>query len=115
VLTRTENFQHYIDDTLLFVRETLAEQEKTQAVHPRFLLCHSLGSIIGLSTYIQDKSLFDGLLVSGCAAFVDPNLATPTKVTVANWLGSLMPTFVVGKLDNGNQLSKDHEYGLFSL
>ncbi len=60
-----ERMQDYIDDERLFAREIVRDR---LAPSPRFLLGHSMGSIISLAYVEQDAEDLAGLVLSGTGA-----------------------------------------------
>ncbi len=66
---------------------------------PLYIIGHSMGGLITTYAAIREPDLFHGIVFMGPLIKMDPNVATPSKIMLANWFKSLLPSFSLGSLD----------------
>jgi len=90
----------FVGDIWDFVDDVV--QLTTEVAQPRgkkFLLGHSMGGLIAISTALREPNLFDGLVLSGPLIRGDPKVATPMNKFLAKTLSSVVPKLQLEKLD----------------
>eukprot|EP00296_Roombia_truncata_P007953 JP446412.1.p1 GENE.JP446412.1~~JP446412.1.p1 ORF type:complete len:280 (-),score=58.01 JP446412.1:248-1087(-) len=98
------SFQGYIDGVMLLV----AHAKTLYPDLPYYIYGHSMGSIITISSVLQHPEHFKGMVLSGTALFVDPELVTPFKKFLARTLSFVAPGLQLDKLDTAD-LSRNEE------
>jgi alpha-beta hydrolase superfamily lysophospholipase len=65
---------------------------------PVFLVGHSLGGLMAVLAVGREKEMFKGVVLVSPAVAIDPELATPFAVFMANVLGSILPGMPLNKI-----------------
>ena len=68
---------------------------------PVFLVGHSMGGLISLSTLLEEQKLFSGFIGIGALCEVSPVVATPFRKWAVWLLKSVWPTFAMGTKEGG--------------
>lgn len=80
-----KRFTHYVDDVDIFFQKYL-ENSKC----PIFLLGHSMGGLITVNYILDKKPKLDGVLLSGSALMVNPDLS-PLLQKISGFLSIILP------------------------
>lgn len=96
-----EHFFYYLDDLKIFLRLMNNHHPQQKPV----LFGHSMGAIIGLAVGIYSQKEFSGLILSGTAFKVKPDLP-PAVLALLKPLALFMPGLGLHKIDSST-LSRD--------
>jgi acylglycerol lipase len=98
-------FSHFVDDTLAFIDDVVARRDPKRAL-PVFLVGHSMGGAIALLAAARRPDYWAGVVLSGPAIVLDPDVATPLLVALSGILSNALPKVPLIKLDL-EKLSRD--------
>lgn len=102
-------FEDFVDDFSDLVENVATKNESNL---PFFIVAHSMGSNITLTYLTNDKYTkpknFKGIVFSGLATFVDPDVLTSTNKFLINLCDSTLPTVGIEDLD-ASTLSRNEE------
>jgi len=90
-----ERFDHVVNDFYRFITNVSSVYQ----VIPRFIFGHSMGSLVALKTVFDHSTLVDGIVLSGCGIYVNPDLKTPLLMAASSFLSNNLPKLVVQSLD----------------
>jgi len=93
-----DDFSHFISNV------SLLYQVNGQRKIPQFIFAHSMGSLVALKSILNNPNLVDGVVLSGCGIYVNPDLKSPLLMALSGILSRYLPKLVVQKL-NSNDIS----------
>eukprot|EP01006_Ploeotia_vitrea_P063524 TRINITY_DN85715_c0_g1_i1.p1 TRINITY_DN85715_c0_g1~~TRINITY_DN85715_c0_g1_i1.p1 ORF type:complete len:346 (-),score=168.48 TRINITY_DN85715_c0_g1_i1:120-1157(-) len=105
-----EDFQHYADDYVDFVRFTQNQMGAKERALPMFLLGHSMGGLISAHVAMESERAgcvpWTGVVLSGPAIQVDPQVVSPTLRKLSGILAKYVPRMRLDKI-SGDVCSRD--------
>eukprot|EP00123_Amoebidium_parasiticum_P016531 comp23480_c1_seq1/m.39259 comp23480_c1_seq1/g.39259 ORF comp23480_c1_seq1/g.39259 comp23480_c1_seq1/m.39259 type:complete len:313 (-) comp23480_c1_seq1:230-1168(-) len=100
------SFQSLVDDWCAFIADRL----KTQPADlPRYIVAHSLGTLMALGVVLADQSQWAGIVINGCPISIDPKVAGPFMRSMARTLASKAPKLTVPDKVDVNTVCRDKE------
>jgi acylglycerol lipase len=83
-----ERFDDVVADVLQLVRRVRSSDAPTL---PKFLVGHSMGGLIAIHTALQSHELWTGVVLSGPALLIDPEVDNPRNRFLAESLSNILP------------------------
>jgi acylglycerol lipase len=90
-------FEDFVDDVMAVVE--IAKNENKLIANKTFILAHSLGGLIGITTLEKYQSQFAGAVISSPATLVDPSQVNAVTLAVVKFFGNFLPKLPVDKLN----------------
>jgi len=106
---RSEGDRGYIrrlDDLVADVLQLADLAQERQTGLSLYLLGHSMGGLVSILTALEKPDLWTGVVLSGPLLVPDPDLATPSKVAIANFLSSKLPKLALDPI-SANDVCSD--------